>query len=122
MAVMAFVVANVARFMPYALLYHVIIFGFFWAMYQVLPGGFKKNFNTPTLSSADNKWKGDGPSDVAYYTMVMHTSTGFGDVFPITWIARVLVMTHLALVFMSVANLLPITLKSASTAMGAGIY
>jgi hypothetical protein len=45
----------------------------------------------------------------------MHTSTGFGDVFPITWVARVLVMTHLALVFMSVANLLPITLRSSST-------
>lgn len=114
MAVMAFVVANVARFMPYALLYHVIIFGFFWGMYQVLPGGFKKNFNTPTINSDDKTWKGDGPSDVAYYTMVMHTSTGFGDVFPITWIARVLVLTHLALVFMSVANLLPITLRSSS--------
>jgi hypothetical protein len=120
MAVMAFVVAYVGRFMPYALLYHVIIFAFFWGIYQALPGGFKKNFNTPTIVS-DKSWKGDGPSDVAYYTMVMHTSTGFGDVFPITWIARVLVMIHLALVFMSVANLLPVALKSASTlGMGMG--
>lgn len=115
MGVTVVVISMISKFTPWALLYHALVFGAFFGLYQALPGGFKNNFNMPTVKG-DAKYKGDGPLDVAYYTMVVHTSTGFGDVFPLTWLARSLVILHMFLVFLHVASLLPLTMAARSTA------
>lgn len=98
--------SRVGRFLPWALLYHALVFAAFWGLYMAI--GFSKNFNLPSNMQKEGAYKGDGPLDVAYYTLVLHTTTGFGDVYPITWYSRVLVIIHLLLVFIATANLLPI--------------
>lgn len=112
----ALAVSFLGRFMPFAMLYHAIIYAVFWVVYQTLPGGFAKNFNLPSNVVREKNYTGDGPLDVAYFTMVMHTTVGFGDVYPITWYARSVTMLHLFLVFMATASLLPFTLSSRALA------
>lgn len=105
-------VSFLGRFIPYALMYHAVVFGFFWVLYMAI--GFGKHFNLPKVNS-DSKYKdykGDGPLDVLYYTAILHSTTGFGDVYPLTWQARVLVIMHVTLVFLATANMLPIALPS----------
>ena len=113
-------VSWVARIIPWALLYHALIFFAFWVLYMSI--GFRKNFNIPQVADPkDKKYKGDGPLDVLYYTTVVHTTTGFGDVYPITWQARVLVIIHIMLVFMHIGNLLPVTIPHGWKTMASGM-
>ena len=79
--------------------YHAAVFGFFWGLYYFIPGGFENNFNTPGPV---------GTADVAYYTAVTHTTIGFGDIYPKTTPARLIVACHALLVFVALANIIPI--------------
>jgi hypothetical protein len=112
MAVTVLAVSFLSRFMPFALLYHVIVYTVAWGLYQALPGGFAKHFNIPDTKKVDRASKPDGPLAVAYYTMVIHTTTGFGDVYPLTWLARMITMMHMVLVYIATASLMPFTLSS----------
>lgn len=91
--------AKVSNVFSIALLYHALVFGAFFGLYMVMPGGFEKNFNMP-----DAKKKMD-VSDVLYYSIVVHSTAGFGDLFPITSYARMVVSAHLGMVLL--ASLLP---------------
>lgn len=95
--------ARFANIVTVPLLYHAIVFGVFFGLYMVSPGGFAKNFNIP-----DKRPMGAG--DIAYYTMVVHSTTGFGDMYPKTFWGRLVVCLHIGLVFLATAGLLP-TLK-----------
>ena len=109
LALTAFGVARLSRFVPSALLYHVVVFAAFWGVYQLLPGGFADNFNIPSNLRTQDKYRGAGPMDVAYYALVIHATVGFGDVYAITWQARAATMVHILLSFIGTANLLPIS-------------
>lgn len=91
--------------------YHAAVFGFFWAMYYFIPGGFEKHFNVPGPM---------GASDVAYYTAITHVTVGYGDVYPKTTAARLLVVAHVVLAFAVMANIVPVgsTVFSYSTFVG----
>lgn len=81
------------------LLYHTIIFGAFFGLYMVMPGGFENNFNLPEKKVMT-------VADVMYYTMVVHSTAGFGDIYPKSFWARAVVSTHLGLVFLATGSLL----------------
>ncbi len=100
-----FVATKAARFMKYALIYHAVVFGFFFMIYRLIPGGFRSHFNVP---DAKKKFQS---SATLYYTAVVHSTTGFGDIYPTTWIGDMIVTIHIALVFL--ANFLPFGTMSA---------
>lgn len=91
---------SLGGFVKMPLLYHSLVFGTFFGLYMMMPGGFSKNFNVPTKTKM-------GIADILYYTMVVHSTCGFGDMYPLTFYARSCVTTHLGLVFLGVANLIP---------------
>lgn len=81
------------------LLYHGIIFGAFFGLYMVMPGGFEKNFNLPAAKKMT-------VADVMYYTTVVHSTAGFGDIYPTSFWARSVVSTHLGLVFLATSSMI----------------
>jgi len=81
------------------LMYHVGLFTMMTIIYYNFPGGFDKQFNRPDKTAPVTL------TECAYYAMSTHTTVGFGDIFPLTNYARSFVMTHMALVFLSVASL-----------------
>jgi hypothetical protein len=87
-----------------ATLYHATLYAFYATLYSMIPGGFSSHFSSPT------KDFGGSPIDIAYFTAVAQTSSGFGDVYPSTRAARMLVTSHIVLSFAGVANLLALTL------------
>lgn len=96
-----YIAARAAGILSTPLLYHSFVFGAFFGLYMVMPGGFDKHFNIPekkTMSVAD----------VAYYSMVVHSTAGFGDIYPISFWSRSVVATHLGLVFLGTAGLIPL--------------
>lgn len=82
------------------LFFHALVFGAFFGLYSVMPGGFESNFNLP-----EKKGK-MSIADVAYYTMVVHSTAGFGDIYPTSFYARSCVATHLGLVFLATTGIL----------------
>lgn len=100
-AALVFLAGVAGKTLHFALLYHAVVFGLFFGIYNALPGGFEKHFNVPSQT------KSVGPSDIFYFTMIAHTGTGFGDFFPITFPARILVSMQVFFAFLHVANLLP---------------
>lgn len=100
-AACVFLAAVAGRTLHFALLYHAVVFGLFFGIYNFLPGGFEKHFNIPSQTKTMT------PSDIFYFTVIAHTGTGFGDVFPVTFPARVLVSLQVLFSFLHVANLLP---------------
>lgn len=95
-----YVAANATNIVSSKLMYHALVFGAFFGLYMVLPGGFQKNFNTP-----ENKKM--TVADVLYVTSVLHTTVGLGDVYPLTFVGRCAVSAHVGLVFLATAGLLP---------------
>lgn len=91
--------------------YHAAVFAAFYALYNFIPGGFEKHFNTPGPVTA---------GDVGYFTAITHATVGYGDVYPKTTAARMLVVAHVLLVFAVAANIVPIghTVFSYSTFVG----
>lgn len=81
------------------LLYHGIVFGTFFGLYMVMPGGFEKHFNMPAAKKMT-------VADVMYYTSVVHSTAGFGDIYPTSFWARAVVATHLGLVFLATASMI----------------
>jgi hypothetical protein len=79
--------------------YHLAVFGAFFALYRFIPGGFETHFNVP---GPVNDW------DIMYYTAITHCTIGYGDIYPKTTTARVLVLTHAMLVFVVTANIMPV--------------
>ena len=81
------------------LFFHALIFGVFFGLYMVMPTGFENHFNVPEKKKMTL-------ADVAYYTMVVHSTAGFGDIYPTTFYARSCVATHLGLVFLATTGIL----------------
>ena len=96
-----YVGARLARVASIPLLYHAIVFGLFFGIYRAMPGGFEANFNTP------DKKKKMGTSDIAYYTMVVHSTVGFGDVYPLSYWGKLAVAAHIFMVMLATASLVP---------------
>jgi hypothetical protein len=88
-------------------MYHLILFITFFTVYLTIPNGFAKNFNVPdkTTTSA---------LDIGYYTAITHSGVGYGDIYPLTSTARVLVSMHILLVVLAVFNILPFAMLSSS--------
>lgn len=94
-----FAAARLARFTRTVALYHALVYAMFFGLYLMIPGGFTKHFNAPdTVTTAD----------IAYYTMVTHSGVGYGDIYPKTTPARVLVAAHLFLVILAIFNMVPL--------------
>ena len=93
--------ARFAGVVSLPLMYHVLIYGAFFGVYMVMPGGFDKHFNVPEKKKMN-------VADVAYYTIVVHSTAGFGDIYPLTFWGRAVVTAHLGLVFLATAGLLPL--------------
>lgn len=95
-----YIAAKSADVLSNPLLYHALLFGLFFGIYMVMPGGFEANFNIPQTN------KKMTIADVIYYTMVVHSTAGFGDIYPLTFYARACVSAHLGFVFLGTANLI----------------
>ncbi len=106
--IFAFLVASRLSGPTSALAYHIAVFSVFWGVYQLLPGGFANNFSAPSNLQLKDRYRGTGPMDVAYYTLVIHATVGFGDVYAITWQARAATMAHIVMAFLGAAQLLPL--------------
>lgn len=99
---LAVYVASVAAGIARApIVYQAIVFGVFFGAYVMMPGGFETQFNVPSPT------KKMTVADVVYYTTVVHTTAGFGDIYPVTFYGRCVVAAHLGCVFLGVAGLLP---------------
>jgi hypothetical protein len=96
-----FVAARAAGVISAPLMYHALVFGSFFGLYMVMPGGFDRNFNVPEKKRMTI-------ADVLYYTMVVHSTAGFGDIYPTSFYARACVAAHLGLVFLGTASLIPL--------------
>lgn len=91
--------ARGGNFVEKAVAYHVAIFSFFTVAYYLAPGGFGSHFQVPEIVGDGSFW------DVAYFSTVTHTTTGFGDIIPVTRGARIMVMCHMIACFIGIANL-----------------
>lgn len=96
-----FASARLARFTGTVATYHGAVFMTFFALYMFIPGGFARHFNVPTTQPL-------GAADIAYYTMATHSSVGYGDIYPKTTQARVLVTAHMFMVVMALFNMVPL--------------
>lgn len=93
--------ARLARFTPGVGMYHGIVWSVFFGVYLMLPGGFESHFYVPDK-------KAMGAADVAYFTLVTHSGVGYGDIYPLTTTARVLVMAHLFCSILAIFNMVPV--------------
>ena len=100
--VAVYVAARAADIVRLPIMYQALVFGAFFGAYLMMPGGFESNFNVPAPT------KKMTIADVVYYTSVVHTTAGFGDIYPITFYGRCVVAAHLGFVFLGVAGLLPV--------------
>lgn len=88
-----------------SLAYQGALFALFFVLYLTIPGGFTENFYMPNdKTKAAKSWR-----DVLYFTAVTHSSTGYGDIYPLTPKARALVTMHTMLTFAGAANVLMFT-------------
>lgn len=101
--VVVFISASAAKFTKSVLLYHVIIWFVFFGLYMSVPGGFRAHFTMP----GDEKEK-PSAADIAYYTMITHSGAGYGDIYPKTTPARILVSTHLFFTILAIFNMVPL--------------
>lgn len=97
-----YVAARAAGIVRLPIIYQALVFGTFFGAYMSMPGGFERNFNVPVLPT-----KKMTIADVVYYTTVVHTTAGFGDIYPTTFYARCVVAAHLGSVFLALAGLVP---------------
>lgn len=97
-ALAVYVAARFAGVVRMPLMYHAIVYGAFFGLYMVMPGGFEKHFNIPEKKKMT-------VADVMYYTTVVHSTAGFGDIYPLTFYARTVVTLHLGLALL--ASLVP---------------
>lgn len=104
-----YLAARAAGIVRLPIIYQALVFGAFFGAYMSMPGGFEKNFNVPAPT------KKMSIADVVYYTMVVHTTAGFGDIYPTTFYARCVVSAHLGSVFLVMAGLVPFLSAAASS-------
>lgn len=100
--VLTLVAAKLGRFTPFVFMYHALVWAAFLGMYLSLPGGFKAHFNVPD-SKKDMK-----SADIAYYCLVTHAGVGYGDIYPVTTGARMLVSCHIFLAMLAIFNMVPL--------------
>ncbi len=93
-------VANLGKFTSSVGVYHAAVFVAFFMLYWLIPGGFASHFATPTPSPS--------AGDVAYFAAITHCTVGYGDMYPKTGTARLLVLAHVFLAFIVMANVVPI--------------
>ena len=96
-----YLAAKAAGVVGSPLIYHSLVFGAFFGLYMVMPGGFENNFNVPEKKKLTI-------ADVIYYTAVVHSTAGFGDIYPTSFYSRFCVAVHLGLVFVGTAGLIPL--------------
>lgn len=96
-----YLAARAANIVSSKLMYHALVFGAFFGLYMVMPGGFNKNFNSPGKATMT-------VADVIYYTFTVHTSTGFGEFTPMSFYSRCVVAAHMGLAFVATAGLIPL--------------
>lgn len=65
---------------------HILVWIFFAATYALL--GMKEHFGAPSHTM----------NDISFYTTMVHSTIGFGDLQPKTAIAKVLTTAHVAIV------------------------
>lgn len=75
---------------------HIAILLFFVMVYRFFPGGFENHFDTNKQAN----W-----IDCLYFGVSTHSTVGYGDIAPKTPIARLVVITHIIVVFMIVLML-----------------
>lgn len=90
----------VLRARPSAAVYHALVYFTFLTVYLTIPGGFKNHFNVPDKTPLT-------AIDIGYYTAVTHTGVGYGDIYPTTTAARLLVTSHLLLAVLAIFDMLP---------------
>lgn len=100
----AAVAAYLAGISKAGVAYHAIVFVTFFVLYTLMPRGFKAHFNVPDAT----KNKHVSTADILYYTTVVHTTTCFGDIYPVTLYGRSVVTAHVMCVFLGLAGLVPI--------------
>lgn len=101
--------ARLARFTPAVGLYHGIVYATFFGLYLMLPGGFESHFYVPKDPPKGSSTPPTmGAADIAYFTLVTHSGVGYGDIYPLTTTARVLVMAHLFCSILAVFNMVPV--------------
>lgn len=98
-----FGIEKLGPFYKKSLAYQGTLFALFFVLYFTIPGGFRENFNMP------NDKTGKSWTDVLYFTAVTHSSTGYGDIYPLTKRARALVTLHVMMAFAGAANVLVFT-------------
>lgn len=98
-AVTIFTAAKLARFTPAVAMYHATVFAAFFGIYLSIP--FDKHFYVPNNAKLNT-------ADIAYYTMVTHSGAGYGDIYPITTPARLLVTAHMFMCILAVFNMVPV--------------
>lgn len=79
------------------LYYHIIIFVIFVVLNYIFMN--KQHFNIASESKYNIL-------DSVYYTAVVHTSTGFGDISPKTDITKIITTAHTICVFAVIASIL----------------
>ena len=81
------------RFLAFAEI-NIIIMILFWSVYyKILLNEYKKDPNQPIFSSIGGNPK-DNKFNLFYYTVVVHTTLGFGDINPLTKGARLATILH----------------------------
>lgn len=98
-----YLAARFAGVVRLPIIYHGIVFGVFYGLYMVMPGGFEKHFNVPEKKKMTL-------ADVLYYSLVVHSTAGFGDIYPTSFYGRTVVSAHLGLVLL--ASLVPFLQRS----------
>lgn len=76
---------------PFEKLYaNIIIIIVFWLVYMYLDNTYPDSFA---------KQKGMTKLDWLYYTVIVHTTVGFGDIYPTNTMSRLVVVSHTLLVW-----------------------
>ena len=73
---------------------HAIFFCFMTLVYRFFPGGFENNFKYSDDRKGPASW-----IDILYYNAAVYTTVGYGDVIPITPLAKCAAIFQMIIVF-----------------------
>ena len=103
--IVIYVVAKLAQFTPAVAMYHALVYAFFFGVYLLIP--FEEHFFVPAGEKLST-------GDKAYYAMVTHSGVGYGDIYPTTTPARLLVTLHLFMVIIASMNMVSVGTSTVS--------
>ena len=95
--------AMLGKFTFSALLYHAIIASIMIPVYYYFPGGFENHFNRPDPKAPVTL------TECGYYSLMTHATVGYGDIYPKTRPARLMVCLHVLLSFLGISLLIPMS-------------